>query len=176
MQDQPIILKTNVDSSLKRRVLLRGSLLGALGAFIILFSGMFMPKAWLTVWGLPLFLGGLALIWLGLRPYRYLSRLELKPAEIHLWENRLTYKHSGKVRLSIPISEIKKIDFYKDHTPFGMVIYLNEKALLGLKKPGFIQKLFFYPPFELIGHNGVFIPYIHEKASKIIANVGLNKV
>lgn len=166
MYKQPIILKAPLDANLKRHILFRGSLIGMMGATILLLSGVFIPQFWLAYLGLPLFLLGGSLIWLGLRPYRQLSRLELNPNEIHIAEGRFSFYSANKLQFSIPMADIQKIDFIKSASDRCLVIQVKESSFPHILQKHLIHSLFFTSPYKFIAPHTVCIPYMSEKLFK----------
>ncbi len=164
MKADPVILKTTVNPSVKRRLLFSGTLYSSLGAFALLISGMYMPKALLASWGLAVFLGSLALILIGLRPYRQLSRFERKPDELHLFDHQLIYFCAGKPQLKIPYSDIQKIDHFEKATAYGIIIYLKKNLPTKLPLKGTLKKWFYCSHIKPIELNGLFFPYFNKKA------------
>lgn len=145
---RPLIFKTYLNRTVKKKVLLRGSLIGGLGALFIVLSGIFIPKQSLSFWGIPLFIFGFGLITLGLLPYRRLSKMELQPYELRLYENQLQYVLKN-VLLTLPLVSIDRIEYQKVNHREGIVIYLKnqlpEKIVLHSSRNPFSAPYEFHP-------------------------------
>lgn len=118
-------LRSSIKTSLKRHALFKGTLFASLGAFLILYGGIFVPVAELTTWGLPLLLAGGTLITLGLRPYQRLSYLERKPNVLTISQEDLQFTTRGKLTLTIPWVSIEKITYVESRTEYGIRIHLK---------------------------------------------------
>jgi hypothetical protein len=123
MSEDSLILRTSISSSLKRSVLLRGTILAALGGLVIL-SGGFISKGILHIWGLPLYFVGIGLIAIGLIPLRKLQLIENTPNEIHInHELILSFRTKGKLIFSIPLASIRKIQFIDRYHVYGLALW-----------------------------------------------------
>lgn len=123
MGGDSLILRSCIRSSLKRSVLLRGTILAAVGGILIL-AGGFISKGVLSVWGLPLYFVGIGLIAIGLIPQRKLQMLENTPNEIHVdREFTLTFRSKNKPLFSIPLASIKKIEYVERDHLYGLAIW-----------------------------------------------------
>lgn len=122
-----------------RRTLWRGTLLAAAGALPILFSGVFLKQDALADWGWLIFLAGMALIALGLIPYRRLCKLEMNPNQLIIKdENFIDYYVKNKLVMSIPIDSIANIDYIEKNQLYGIDITLKSNKKMFL--PYFTQR------------------------------------
>jgi hypothetical protein len=129
MSGDSLILRTSINSSLKRSVLLRGTILAVLGAVVIL-AGGFISKGVLNVWGLPLYFVGIGLIAIGLIPQRKLQLLENNPNEIHIdHELIFTFRTKGKPVFSIPLASIRKIEFMERDTIYVLALWFVQPPI-----------------------------------------------
>ncbi len=108
------------------RTLARGSVAAGIGIVIILIAGMELPPEQLSVWGIPILILGLALIALGLIPYRLLSRRRENPDELVVTEEGLTYFQMGKLTLTIPYDAVARVFHLNDPPAYGVLIELKE--------------------------------------------------
>lgn len=118
-------LRSSVKSSLFRYVLFKGTLLGALGALILLIGGIALPKDILSTWGFPLFCLGIGLIAWGLIPFRALKQLELNPDVLTLENEQIHYFAKNKCLFSVPFSAIKETVYIDENRQYGIGIQLN---------------------------------------------------
>lgn len=130
MKEEPILtLRSSVKSSLKKSVILRGSLLGALGIALWLYGGIFLSMATLSTWGWPIFLIGGILIALGLWPYRKLTRLENKPHEMVVTDlEELYFSQSGVPLFQISLENIEEMAFLDDDKRYGIGLWIKNPA------------------------------------------------
>lgn len=119
--------RSSVSSSLKRHVLLRGSVIATMGALFILFSGMFVPANKMAFWGLPIFALGFGIITWGLRPYRRLCRLENNPRELVLTgDETLEFFTNGNKIVTIPMCSIEAMTHVDKADDYGIGIKLKK--------------------------------------------------
>ncbi len=156
METRLLVIKTHLKPAIKRTALVRGTLLGGLGAVIMVLGGIYIPLNSLAVWGLPLFLAGFGLITLGLLPYRKLLRQEQQPCELHLYEARLLFIHK-RILLTLPLASIEKMEFQTLRNMEGITVYLKnpvpEKIVLhrqrlSAKQLYYFKNALFFPNFS----------------------------
>lgn len=100
--------------------------MGAVGIFLILYAGIFLPPIILQYWGLLILLLGGGLITWGLLPYRQLRRLEVKPYEIIAIENKaLQYLSNGKTLFTMPLKSVREIKYFERGNEYGIAIQLR---------------------------------------------------
>lgn len=121
------VVRTSVDKELLRRVVLRGSLIAAVGLVLMLF-GNGIPASRLSGWGAGIVLLSLALITLGLLPYRRLTRLQLHPNELTLSEEELLYTRQKAAPLWIGRSSIATLRWLRHGELYGIAITLHPPA------------------------------------------------
>lgn len=121
------VVRTSVDKELLRRVVLRGSLIAAVGLLLMLF-GNGIPASHLSGWGAGIVLLSLALITLGLLPYRRLARLQLHPNELTLSEEELLYTRKKAPPLWIDRSSIADLRWLRRGELYGIAITLRPPA------------------------------------------------
>jgi hypothetical protein len=164
MDTQTLILRTTISSALKRHLLFRGTFYSSIGALIILASGMYMPSILLSERGFFIFLGSLAMILIGLRPYRQLSRLEQHPEEVHLLEDSLVYFSKGNPLFSIPYNDIQKIHYFDDKSTYGITLYFKKNIRRKWPLIDFFKRLVNFSTVQLQPSNKLFLPYFNKKA------------
>jgi hypothetical protein len=119
-------LRNSIKPALIHFTLIRGTVLGAIGICLILYTGIFLPPIALQYWGSLILLVGGGLITWGLLPYRRLRRLEVKPYEIVAVENKaLHYLSNGKSLFSIPTQSIHRITYFEKNKDYGIAIHLK---------------------------------------------------
>lgn len=126
MEEQILKLRSSIKPSLKKSVILRGSLLSALGVALWLFSGIFFSITTLSTWGWPIFLIGGILITIGLLPYRKLSRLENNPHEIVITDLDELYFSMGTPIFKIHLEKIEEMAFLDDEKRYGIGIWIKK--------------------------------------------------
>lgn len=160
-----LVISTSVSSPLKRRLLLRGSLLAGLGIGILTIVGTQFSAPHLSTWGVPALFVGIMLITLGLLPYRQISKLELNPHQLILMDHRLFYITKGTCKLSIPLRLIKSKNFICRHHMYGIGIWLNNPMNRKIKIPDTsfdIRK--FHAHSRKIAECDFFFPYFSSRA------------
>jgi hypothetical protein len=130
LKDPILTLKSSIKPSLKKSVLIRGTILGALGLSIWLFGGIFLSISTLTLWGWPILIcGGLLITW-GLLPYRKLIRLENCPNEIVITElEELLFSQQGRPLLMVYLENIEELAFLDDDNRYGIGLWVKKPVL-----------------------------------------------
>lgn len=121
------VVRTSIDKTLLRWVVLRGSLIAAAG-LVLMLLGNGIPASRLAGWGAAIILLSLALITLGLLPYRRLMRLQLHPNELTLSEEELLYTRKKAPPLWIGRSSIATIRWLRQGELYGIAITLHPPA------------------------------------------------
>lgn len=165
MEEPPLILRSSLSTALKRRVLFRGTALACLGATILLLSGIFIPAVTLGIWGFLIITFSAALITIGLLPYRKLTFLEVNPNKLVIDHRMVHFLEKEKEQLSIPLSVIKKIEFFQKGELYGIGLKLEHPLS---------EKLIVYDPhFDLSGFQkkarqgfnfDLFFPYFTKRS------------
>lgn len=165
MDDGNLLLRSSVKSTMKRFVLFRGTFLAGLGAALMLFTGAFLPRGTLALWGLLCFGIGLGLITLGLLPYRRLTRLENKPFEILLSQGLLSFISKGIKKFSVPFASIEKTGFVDDRHQYGICLWLKKPAQekVIVHDPGFDMAAFQNKSKAKHGCD-LFLPYFSKRS------------
>ena len=126
MKEEVFTIRSSILPSLSYQVLLRGTLLGGVGALSLLLAGAFLPPQKMQVWGPFFFLVGLGMIAWGLLPYKRLKRLEEKPYRLSLeGDEWLHFSCGGKALLSIPIGSIESMKYDEKGLIYGIGIVLK---------------------------------------------------
>lgn len=165
MENETVTLRSSVLPELMRQTLLRGTVLGVIGALTLLFGGVFIPIQEMKVWGPFLFLFSVAMITLGLLPYKRLKRLEEKPNTITIeGEEWLHFSAKGKPLFKIPIPSIDHIS-YIDKNHYGIAIFLKDP----LPKKLMVQETHFdlaaFYKRSLSQHQcDLFLPYFSQRS------------
>ncbi len=172
MGEDLIKLRSSINSSLKRYVLLRGTFLAFLGMALIAYCGAFLAPETLHIWGLPAFLIGLALITVGLLPYRRLTQLELKPHEIILDDtSSLKFFSKGRPLFSLPFADIAKMEYIDEKYRYGIGLWLKkpfpEKILI--HDSHFDMKAFQTRSQKKAGCD-IFLPYFTKRSFEAVVS------
>lgn len=166
MNNSPIFT-SSISSALMRQTLMRGFLLGFLGALILLIAGSFLPSSLLHEWGWALFLIAIGLITIGLLPYRRLSKLQLNPDKLILTEDNHIIYFQGKIKfLTLPVHSIASIGEVSYPQTYGIAVRL--------KRPPIEPIQVHVPPCEVkkmhkgamkYGNGDLFFPYFTKHTS-----------
>lgn len=128
---ETLTLRTTVTSSMLKKTLMRGCIPAFVGILLIAIGGATLPPESLQFWGLPLLAIGLGLITYGLLPYRKLSRLQLNPDQIKVFDqDHLLYIKKGTPLLSIPCEAISNIDYLEEKDRYGIVLHAGTALFL----------------------------------------------
>ena len=140
MENQVVHIYSTVRPELKKRVLLYGTAYAALGALLVLISGLFLPPFWMQYFGFPLLIIGILVIAWGLMPYKRVTRLETQPHELVVTDDQnLHYAVSGQHVLTVPLQAIERLSFCDENVDrYGIALDLKSgmSELVALKKPG----------------------------------------
>lgn len=132
-----------IKPSLKKRILMRGTVLAATGLIPIFYGSLFLGEKTLSTWGLPIFFLGLGLITLGMLPYRRLTRLEKHPDKLVVMaDDTIHYYRRGKNPFTIPFSSIETISYMENGNNYGVRIHLK-KEWMETEKKTFKRQIFF---------------------------------
>lgn len=159
-------LRSSIKPSYMRFVLIRGTILAALGAIILLYGALYLPVSNLSVYGLPLLCIAGIFITIGLRPYRRLCKLEKQPHElIATGEQGLNIAFNGKATMYIPLNSIKTIDYIEIGRQYGIGIDLEkpvpEKIIV---KDGDFDIDRFEERSQENYQSDIFIPFFSERS------------
>jgi hypothetical protein len=138
--------------------------IGGSGALLILWGGTFLSSEQLAIWGIPIFLSGIALIAIGLLPYRRLVQLQLKPHEIHYDGTTLVFCKQGLPLLKICESSIEKIAYLEKKHLYGLGIWLKrpiEQKVKMLQQPR--RRLVSFFRHNLFEGCDLFLPYFSAR-------------
>lgn len=138
--DNSTTLRTSVSPSLLKWRLYLGSFLAGAGAFLLLFSSIYLSTSALEKWGFLILILGLGLIAVGLIPYRKLQRLEIKPNELILSEHGLAYYKGGSLQWKLPYASIHSMQFLESAWSYG--IALDVEGRFDLFLPYFTKRSF----------------------------------
>lgn len=150
-----------------RKLLLRGTLLGGLGAALLLLTGTLLSTPLLSLFGLPVLIVSSLLIGLGLFPYRKLSRLEMRPHELSTDGKTLFFAKSARPLFKIPTSCIEKIEYLEKEGLYGIALFLdkNSSEKVVVQQRSFALEAFIQDA-KIRFHCDLFFPYFTERASK----------
>ena len=157
-----ITLYSSIHSDLMKSSIFRGTFLGSFGIFLLLLGGNFMTASTLQIWGIPVFVGSLSLITVGLLPYKKLRTLELKPYKVTIENDDSFEFHLNKKKtITILFSEIEAISYKKAFNSYGIIINFKEKYLKDNPSLAFYSKQskkthgcdFFLPYFSKRSYN-----------------------
>lgn len=122
-------LYSSIKPELIKKKLFQGTWFAFTGALVILIAGTTFPRTLLATWGLPLIVVGLGLISIGLLPYKALARLEIKPHQIIIDDDFLTFLQRGKPPLKIPLVNIVKAEYLERKNSYGIMLFFKDSNL-----------------------------------------------
>lgn len=124
-----LIIRTTISRTVIKRVLLKGFCIALLGILGLVLGGIFLPIDSLQRWGWVIVFTSLGLVTLGLRPYRRLVRLQLKPNELSILDaDMMTFISRGRKILTIPLQSISKISYLAHPLHDGIAVWLKQPA------------------------------------------------
>jgi len=126
MESDVTTVRSSVQSTLIRRALIRGTILAGAGAILLALSGSLIPPGALWIWGLPIYITSIALIALGMLPYRQLKRLEMNPYALIQDDLWLRFSSKGELLFSIPLTSIAETKYIDDQYIYGIGVWLKK--------------------------------------------------
>jgi len=119
-------IRSSINPHLLQNLLLRGTLLGALAVFLLIFGGIFIPETLLAQVGLPLFFISFGSMTLGLLPYRKLKKLELRPHEIVICNQKeFLFAWEGTPSFTVPFASIEWLESVVTDSYYGIAIKIK---------------------------------------------------
>jgi hypothetical protein len=126
MTAEQLKLRTSIKETLKRFVLIRGTVLGIIGC-ILLYAALFLPVDQLKIWGFPIILLAGGLIAVGFIPYRTLTKREHKPDELIIeGDYALHFNAQGEPTFTIPLSNVERYSYLEKGNLYGIGLWLKE--------------------------------------------------
>ncbi|MBA3957825.1 MAG: hypothetical protein H0X51_05460 [Parachlamydiaceae bacterium] len=120
-------LRSSIKPSVMRRTVLYGTVCAAIGAFILLYSALFLSVETLSTWGLLILVVSGTLISVGLLPYRKLTRLERHPHELIAIEDQaLQFYVRGQLVLTIPSISVQRYTYIVNGQDYGIAVHLKQ--------------------------------------------------
>ncbi len=119
-------LRSVIPPHFLKKKLYKGLSLAIFGIAFLLIGGTFLPIERLDRWGFVLFSLSMALITLGLLPYRRLAQLQVKPNELLFTTNEMIFIQRGKPAWSTQLTSIRNIEYRETKRSFGIVVILKE--------------------------------------------------
>lgn len=153
------IIRSSIRPELKLNTLLNGTLIAVAGVALLVAGGTFMPERLLSTWGFLIWIVALFMIAYGLIPYRKLTRLELKPFEIHNEGDRFLFKTPKGIVLTLPKKELIKSQYVTLGKVYGIAIWLKEPK----KLPDTLRNDLYQNKIRKAFGCDLFLPYFSEK-------------
>lgn len=125
-----MIIYSSIQSRIKQKAILQGSIIALIGAALLLWAGIFVPLPWMEDWGWLIWLTSLSFFALGLIPYRRLCRKELFPDTIELRDDYLFYYQEGKEKKKISLHQIKSVKGLQKKQFYGIELKLKSSEKL----------------------------------------------
>lgn len=152
-------LRSSIRPELMRKTLWQGTFLAGIGALLIVTCGAFLPPPLMRTWGFFIFLAAIALITLGLLPYRRLKRLEENPYALFIDDQtNLRFCSKNKLLLTIPLDSIQSTTYLEKNDRYGIAIFLKNPPPKKIEvQPNVNLSRFSDPSCDL------FLPYFSER-------------
>jgi hypothetical protein len=164
-----IKVTSSISSKVLKHTLFRGCWIAFLGVALLLFGGTFVSLSFLQHFGFFLFLASIALITIGLLPYRKYTQMQLNPAVLIRNETSIAYYFKGKKILTIPMKSGSEWNYVNDPLRYGILLSVqNENAgpILVHQKISLVEKMrkegrrnggiLFFPFFSLTTYRELF--------------------
>jgi hypothetical protein len=173
LEKEKYVYRSTIYTDLLILTLKRGAILGGSGALLLVLGGTILPLEMLSLWGIPFFLVGLFFIGIGWLPFRQLSKLQIKPHEIHYDGSFLIFLKQGTPLFKIASISINKISYVKREHLYGLGIWLKKPIE---KKVQVLQSHFNFAAFmsdSIHSFEGcdLFLPFFSEYSCKELAEV-----
>jgi len=161
-------IRSSIKPKLLRVTLKKGALIGGAGALTLLLAGTLLPLEQLKIWGLPALVVGFVLISVGLLPYRKLTRLELKPHELHYDGEFFLFLQQGKPLFKIPEESVEKMCYVEKEQMYGIAIWLKRpiEEKVRVLQPHFQFEAFVSDSAQRFEGCDLFLPYFTERSWK----------
>lgn len=166
MSEDILTIRSSIKTSLLNHTLFRGTIIAGIGGAILLFAGVFVPLSSLNTWGFPIFLASLALITLGLLPYKRLKRLEVNPYEIVADHEKMWhFFEKGMPLFSLPVDDIEKTVLIEKEYLYGIGVILKKPLPLpiAIHRKAFSLEDYEKESLKKCGCD-VFFPYFSKRA------------
>jgi hypothetical protein len=150
--------------------------LGGSGALLLVLGGTIMPLEMISLWGIPFFLIGLFFIAIGLLPYRQLTKLQLRPHEIHYDGDTFMFLKQGKPLFTIAAISIEKMSYLEREHLYGVGIWLKRPIEQKVKvlQPHFNFAAFMSDSMQRFEGCDLFLPFFSERTFKELKSLFTN--
>ncbi len=155
-----LTLYSSIRPALMRKTLLRGTFFSGSGAFIIVLGGTMLPLSQLEIWGMPILFTGLILVFLGMTPYRRLTKLELNPYTLLIDGEKLFFQEGEKPLFSVLLATISSIDYVEKENIYGIALRISRPLE---KKHEKLKPRFANLAVKEGIEAGLFFPYFFQK-------------
>lgn len=163
---------TTIKTALMQYYLMRGTILAALGALILVISGSSFPLTILNKWGFFFFAGALLLITCGLLPYSRLRRLELNPHKLSVEDDCVYLFRKEKLLIRIPKENIAEVRYVEKEYNYGILLILKTPLSKRMK---WLNRIGFFPHCQVTKEGNLFLRYFNERVYTLL-NTTLNDI
>lgn len=163
-------IRSSIKTDLLRIVMLRGTILAAIGCLSLIFSGIFLPLNTLQFFGAPIVLSSILLITVSFYPYQKLKKLEITPHEITILDDQqFLFSWKKKPTFIVPFREIEKLINIDLAGQYGIGLFLKESAIkeITVVDPDF-DILKFKASCEKNYKCNLFLPYFSKKSFELL--------
>lgn len=130
---QPIVLQTEITSSLRKKLFLQGTFGLILGALLGIISAFFYHISPFNYFLLGMVITSFCLL-AGWRRFQKMIQFDTHPDALIVMENGLAYKKKGEVVFILPFSLITSFTYRKNTKDYGLGVFLkhsvSEKILI----------------------------------------------
>lgn len=163
MEKKQTHLYSSVNQDLLVESLYRGSIVAAVGAFLLIFAGTSIPMMELSHVGWLIFLVGGSMIAFGLIPYVRWRALQNQPNHLLLtWEDSVIFSQKGKELYRVPLSAIDRIEYYEKKQVYGVRVWLKEEE--SVQWASNINEKRYLADMQKIHHCDLFFPFFSRRA------------
>lgn len=159
-------IRTTISTQVLNHYLWQGFLLSLCGVIFLLGGGILLPPLYLKTWGLVLFLIGMGLITFGLLPYRRLSQLQLKPAELIFQDSHsFIYFLNKKAIMTVPVKSVSEFIFIENPYHYGIALKFKKNIDLPVivhQSPNEVEKM--RRSGKKVANADLFLPYFNKRA------------
>ena len=121
-----LVIRTSISTQLRQRALIKGSLLAVIAVLLWWTKYFVLAQDHVHFLGFLVLFAGAFIIAYGLIPYRYLSRLEIKPNMLEIDSEGIRFFKYNTLLFHIPWSNLHSFSYMEKGSKYGLQITLKE--------------------------------------------------
>ncbi len=169
-QQQQLILRSVIRSSILEQHLLQGSCIAFVGVAVLFFTYYDLLPI-IDGWASIFMWIGFGLIAIGLIPYKKLTRLEVNPYLVYVDSQELSLIFRQKCLMKLPLHLIRDVSHFETNKLFGMAISFENKDIYSVPVPRVIEKatkkaMALQSQPSCPNHKTIVIPYLTETSTR----------